>query len=78
MVVVVTLAAASMPAVAFMVAELWEVELAIAEAASVLAECAPHVVFRTSRARDHASLRLEIHRIGNFSPALLLPYNLRV
>ena len=57
--------------VASVVAGTLQAELGRAEVASVLAECAPHAVFRTLRARDRASLRLVVHHIGRRSLAVL-------
>jgi hypothetical protein len=72
LVAVVTAAvAASMAAVDFMVAELWEAKLAIAEAVSALAECASRAVFRALKAQGHAFLHLGIHRTCNLRRAVL-------
>jgi hypothetical protein len=58
----VTSAAVVSAAARFAVAYPSQVELAPAEVASALAECAPEVVLRPLKARDPASLRLGIHR----------------
>src|SRR5512132_1358216 len=60
-----------MAAVDFMVAELWEAKLAIAEAVSALAECASRAGFRALKAQGHAFLHLGIHRTCNLRRAVL-------
>jgi hypothetical protein len=60
--VVVSTAVAASKQVGSMVADKSHMELAAAEVASALAECACQMVFRILRARDRASPRLGIHR----------------
>jgi hypothetical protein len=47
------------------------VELAPAEVASALAECAHEALFRTLKARAPASLRLELQHVGKCSLGVL-------
>ena len=63
--VVVSTAVAASKQVGSMVADKSHMELAAAEVASALAECACQMVLRTLRARDRASPRLGIHRTHN-------------
>jgi hypothetical protein len=63
--VVVSPAVAASKQVGSMVADKSHMELAAAEVASALAECACQMVFRTLRARGRASPRLGIHRTHN-------------
>jgi hypothetical protein len=58
-------AVAASKQVGSMVADKSHMELAAAEVASALAECACQMVLRTLRARGHASPRLGIHRTHN-------------
>ena len=66
----VTSPAAVSTAAGQVVADTWQVELAIAEAASALAECAFRAGFQALRAQDHAFLRLGIHRTCNLRRAV--------
>ena len=63
--VVVSPAVAASKQVGSMVAAKSHMELAAAEVALALAECACQMVFRTLRARDPGSPRLGTHRTHN-------------